>query len=373
MTVANPRMFLNARTLLLLVIGCVGGCTSEPVSPREPDRPLTLVLPDLPDSWDHLPPLHRAALEGRKDRAEKLLALGADINAKDDVGLTPLGRAVGWGHGDIALLLIAKGADIGDEKESSRLVGIPVTGGDLVLAKVLLRKGAKVHHADKYGRTSLHVVAFKGDANATRFLLANGANANATDKYEWTLLHFAARGSRKGPVVLNMSGDVDWRMIPRDPSQYHPIRVKMVGEHVAVARALLRNGADPDARDGRKATPLHYALVGRNLAMVKLLLSKGANPDLRMSYDVSPLPGSILVRFEGATKLLLVHGARVDVFSASGLGRLGRVRELVRKDAKLVNSRDAYTRCPLHWAATLACPHALDRFRAGIRWNRRHG
>jgi ankyrin repeat protein len=54
-------------------------------------------------------PLHMAALSGPKEVAELLIAKGADVNAKDEDGVTPLH----WTETEeIAELLIAAGADV---------------------------------------------------------------------------------------------------------------------------------------------------------------------------------------------------------------------------------------------------------------------
>src|SRR3989338_3167952 len=58
-----------------------------------------------------LSPLHMAAVNGHKDVVELLLAKGADVNAKDGNGLNPLHTAAVNGQKDIVELLIAKGAD----------------------------------------------------------------------------------------------------------------------------------------------------------------------------------------------------------------------------------------------------------------------
>jgi hypothetical protein len=53
--------------------------------------------------------------------------------------------------------------------------------------------------------------------------------------------------------------------------------------HVAVARLLLRNGADLDAVDTQLATPLMWAASWGHAELVGLLLDAGASPELRDS------------------------------------------------------------------------------------------
>lgn len=56
--------------------------------------------------------LHDAAWWGDKPAVERLIAQGADVNAKDDGGWTPLHWAAGRHDEQVAELLIAKGADV---------------------------------------------------------------------------------------------------------------------------------------------------------------------------------------------------------------------------------------------------------------------
>ena len=68
---------------------------------------------------DGLTPLHRAALAGHKEIVELLITNGAEVNAKDGDGFTPLVFAVDIGHKEIVEILIAKGADVNVKDENS--------------------------------------------------------------------------------------------------------------------------------------------------------------------------------------------------------------------------------------------------------------
>jgi ankyrin repeat protein len=60
-------------------------------------------------------PLHRAASKVHKEIAERLIAKGADVNAKDKNGRTPLDWAVNWNHPETADLLRKHGGKTAEE------------------------------------------------------------------------------------------------------------------------------------------------------------------------------------------------------------------------------------------------------------------
>lgn len=61
--------------------------------------------------------LHLAAFRGSLAHAKAFIALGADINAIGDLGLTPLHYAVLGGHADTVALLMARGAQGNKQNE----------------------------------------------------------------------------------------------------------------------------------------------------------------------------------------------------------------------------------------------------------------
>lgn len=64
-----------------------------------------------------LTPLHRAAIEGSYECLQLLIDLGANVNARDEIGWTPLHDAVFHGHVSCALVLLNAGADLGAETD----------------------------------------------------------------------------------------------------------------------------------------------------------------------------------------------------------------------------------------------------------------
>jgi len=76
-----------------------------------PALPATAQVAPTPAEVAAYAGLHAAAARGDADAARRLLAGGADSNARDGHRRTPLHVAAHAGHGDVARALVAGGAD----------------------------------------------------------------------------------------------------------------------------------------------------------------------------------------------------------------------------------------------------------------------
>ena len=97
------------------------------------------------------------------------------------------------------------------------------------------------------GFTALHLADVFGWAEAARLLIARGADVAA---------------------------------VARGPMAVQPLHSAAAGRHAAVVDALLRAGADPNARQHGGWTPLQAAAAHGDEPTVALLLAAGADPAL---------------------------------------------------------------------------------------------
>jgi ankyrin repeat protein len=127
--------------------------------------------------------------------------------------------------------------------------------------------------------------------------------------------------------------------------------------NVALIKAMLDKNPKliDEELNGFKAsgTLLHYAISGGHLKLVELLVERGANIEAKSTMGTPlqiaadhPRPHKDIAEF------LLHRGARLDIYSAAGLGKLTKVKRMLRANPKLAQSTDApYKRTPLHWVA----------------------
>ncbi|OWR44254.1 hypothetical protein KGM_207311 [Danaus plexippus plexippus] len=106
--------------------------------------------------------LHVACISGNKALAERLLAQGHPVNARDHAGWLPLHEAAIHGHYDIAKILINNGASVND-RGGSQCDGItPIydaaCNGHLDVVQLLLENGALPSLKTDFGETPLHAL-----------------------------------------------------------------------------------------------------------------------------------------------------------------------------------------------------------------------
>src|SRR5262245_45862829 len=143
------------------------------------------------------------------DIVRALLAKGADVNARNSIGVTSLMIAADSGDASIVEMLLASGAEVNAASDTGRTALMRGVGGEPGVVQTLLAKGARVNAQDKDGGTALMWAARVGRADNARLLLAAGAEVNATRNDGWTALMLAADRGRQDAARALVNGGAD--------------------------------------------------------------------------------------------------------------------------------------------------------------------
>lgn len=229
-------------------------------------------------------PLALAVRLGWLRLAERLLALGADTEARDARGMTPLHQACALGREAAVRLLVKYGASPDARAADGQSpLGIALADDRRELAAWLEWQGWRPS-ARALQPADLAAAAIVGDAEAVRRLLDLGLAVDAADAQGCTALLRAAGGG-----------------------------------HRAVVEVLLARGADASLAAHTGATPLSAAVSMRQAEIVERLLAHGARVDQALPGAVTPLMLAAALGLPELASRLLARGADVHAHDEQGL------------------------------------------------------
>ena len=261
-----------------------------------------------------------AAYHADADTVRQLIDAGADVEAANRYGVSALSVACTNGSGAIVEQLLDAGADPNTTRDGGETVLMTASRtGKLDAVPALIKAGADVDAKEHRGQTALMWAAAEGHADVVEVLIKAGAEYRVPLRSGFTPLCFAARNGHVDVVRRLIEAGVDVLRAMQEARGGHnlpdphtsPLLLAMENGHFELAAALLEAGADPnDDRTG--FAPLHAMSWIRKP-------EKGDNetgtPPPRGSGNLSSLD---------FVRELVAHGANVNYPKKSGGG--GRLR-----------------------------------------------
>ncbi|MHC9538895.1 MAG: ankyrin repeat domain-containing protein [Vulcanimicrobiota bacterium] len=229
-----------------------------------------------------------------------------------------------------------------------------VQDGDLAAVKRIVQKNpASLKGKDSLGETPFLKAAKLQYVKITEFLISSGADINAKDRKGNTALHLIAPDRDRGcdddgmaKVLVNKG----IRLNEKNLKGETPLLAALKNSQTIIALYLIAKGADVNAADLGGLTPLLIAAGMLDEQIVEALVKKGANVNAASRTHDTPLMMASIQGSSAITTLLISKGARVDICSASGLGNLQLIKDILKKDPNLVKTKDGNGDSPLHYA-----------------------
>ncbi|MEZ0222961.1 MAG: ankyrin repeat domain-containing protein [Alphaproteobacteria bacterium] len=285
------------------------------------------IAPDVRDEYGDTPLIH-AATNGFKDVVDKLMAKGANVNAKGLLRRTALNVAAEGGHNDIVEALLKNGADVNAEMGGPFGGSTPLTSAlvrdNKALVDLLLKNGADPDKQPHIAGTPLNYACAQQNLDTVTLLIKAGAKTCAAGDFLPDTPIQAAIGSRKMPagyahrpvqlkiigMLLDAGADVNEQSLRVKDTAL--ITASASGQH-DIAELLLSRGADIEKQSGTSGvTPLIAAACRGDTAMVEYLLLKGAKIDGKDNDGMTALFHASASQHTATVAALYAAGARFD-------------------------------------------------------------
>jgi ankyrin repeat protein len=247
---------------------------------------------DVNAKGDGRPALVWAAQNGWIDVVRTLLEAKADVNVRDNLGLTPLERVVDvGGKPELLELLIKAGADVNIQYPSQidpgrTLLMMAVSEGKAATVDALIKAKADVSLADRSGNTALTIAISDDHPELIAALLKSGANVNASRPSFGTPLHFALDNDKTAAAEALLKGGANVTLA--GPAGQTALMLAIRKESPLLPK-LLAAKADVNARDDQSLTPIYYAIEAGSGAAVTALIKAGADVNLPLNNGDTPL------------------------------------------------------------------------------------
>ncbi|KAJ7373498.1 hypothetical protein OS493_011095 [Desmophyllum pertusum] len=346
-------------------------------------------------------PLHVAALKGQSDTVSYLLNQGADINSREDIGVSAFVFAVDEGHAAAAKVLIERDCDLKLINRQGPSCDVDVfemaaSRGLTDVLQLLLDRGLcdTVDRVNRYGETPLMRAASGGHYDTVAFLLDHGANVNAgnasnievakgtcvdhSDSEIARKTKINIRGSRMSETSTLDSHHalVRWKSFKlllafgadinnKNDRSETPLQIACSTNFDKVAELLLELGcAGTNVKNDNTYSPLHHAAEYNNGKLVEMLLQYGADAKVKSDVDeLTPLHVAATSNSVHAAQVLLEHGAGLEVKNALDRSPLAEAAahgsslmvKLLTKQGSNVHAKDKFGKTPLILALEGLC------------------
>lgn len=307
-------------------------------------------------------PIHLAAMKGRTDVVDMLMAEGGNIEVKNTNGFTPMHYAA-LGNQSVMLQHLASKCHANTESLDNlqRTPLYQAAGTTKINAVRTLINDLKVNKnpKDVSGCSPLHICVIEQQKEMIELLVKEfKADIEEQDNEKNTLMHYAANGGNEEMVTcLNKLGA---KIDPLNRENKTPLHLAVATRKIACAEKLLALKADIHAKDKDGHTPMHFAAINNHVVMLRTLMRFGASVDSVNNMNRSALHLAAALGCIDSINLL-IRDLKADVnkvdtklvtplFFAAFHNQTRAADVLIKKYNANVMLKNMANEYPIHWA-----------------------
>jgi len=234
--------------------------------------------------------------------------------------------------------------------------------GDAAEVNRLLKEGAHLDAADRFGQTALLAAVQNNRTDIVKLLIERGADVNGVDA---AALPLAADQNNLdiAKLLLEKAANPE----DKDGAGDTALLKSIDRGNTNMLRLLLEKGASPDDKDRNGMPPLLLASISGNAEAVKMLLAKGANVNATDGLENTALHVAVENGRTSVVEVLLANHANIDagaqfgytpLFAACNACQAETARQLLEHRAS-ISARANNGETPLHAAAHRGCPEVV--------------
>ncbi|XP_034060437.1 ankyrin repeat domain-containing protein 6b isoform X1 [Gymnodraco acuticeps] len=229
------------------------------------------------------------------------------------------------GHAENVVQLINKGAKVAVTKYGRSPMHLAAYKGHIEVVRILLKAGCDLDIQDDGGQTALQRAAVVGNYAVINALIQEGCALDRQDKDGNTALHEVSwHGFSQSLKVLVKAGA---NAHAKNKAGNTALHLACQNGHTQSSKVLLLGGARPDIKNQQGDTCLHVAARYNHVAVTRILLGAFCSVSESNQAGDTPLHVAAALNHKKSVRLLLEGGADSHICNNAGHTALEQARE----------------------------------------------
>uniref|UniRef100_A0A8B9KZ14 Ankyrin repeat domain 6b n=1 Tax=Astyanax mexicanus TaxID=7994 RepID=A0A8B9KZ14_ASTMX len=257
------------------------------------------------------------------------------------------------GQADHVVQLINKGAKVAVTKYGRTPLHLAAYKGHLEVVRILLKAGCDLDIEDDGEQTALHRAAVVGNSDVISALIQEGCALDRQDKDGNTSLHEVAWHGFSQSVKLLVKAGIN--LHAKNKAGNTALHLACQNGHTQSCKVLLLGGARPDSKNNVGDTCLHVAARYNHVCVIRILLGVFCSVSERNQAGDTALHVAAVLNHKKTARLLLEAGTDSTIRNNVGQTALDQAREHNNPEVALL-----LTKAP----QVTDRPHTRDKLKA---------